>query len=79
MINIGHVPSDNVPSLGKVIKFHEYDKFALLRRRARVIRSAEIQKYRRPARHIGPDQNAIRMDSDHALFIFGKVVGLVSL
>src|SRR5215471_21259914 len=74
MIEIGNIPRDNIPPLGKVIEFHEHDKFALLWSSARVIRPTEIEKCRRPAGHISTHQDAVRMDPDHTLFIFDEVV-----
>ena len=51
MIEIGNIPRDNIPPLGKVIEAHEDDKFALLYRSVLTIRSTEIEKCGLPARH----------------------------
>ena len=59
MIEIGNIPLDNIPPLGKVVEFHEHDEFALLCRNARVIRSTEIEKRRRPAGHISTHHDAV--------------------
>jgi len=49
VIYIGNIPSDDIPPFGKFIKFHKHDKFALLCRNARIIRSAEIEKCGQPS------------------------------
>jgi hypothetical protein len=72
MNEISNMPRDNIPPLGKVVEFHEPDKFALLCSSTRVIHSTEIEKCRRPAGHISTHQDPVRMHSDHAHFIFDE-------
>jgi hypothetical protein len=58
MIEIGNIPRDNIPPLGKSFSFTSTINFPFSAD-ARVIRSTEIEKCARPARHISLHQDAV--------------------